>query len=58
MVTPAKTMMATDGSAKVTYTPLPAHAYEAKTCVACHEDAMRSAGTEGHAAKVELVADV
>jgi hypothetical protein len=42
MVTPAKTVMAVDGSAKVTYTPLPAQAYEAKLCVACHERSRRN----------------
>ena len=50
--------MAIDGSAEVRYTPLPAEAYEAKLCIACYEDAMRSTGTEGNPAKVALVAEL
>ena len=57
-VTPAKTTMARDGSAKVTYTPLPAEAYEAHTCAECYEIDRKSAGTEGNPANIELVAEL
>jgi len=57
MVTPAKTVIAVDGSGTVSYTPLPAEAYEAHTCAKCYEAGRRSMGTEGNPAKVELVAE-
>jgi len=54
----AKTTMARDGSAKVTYTLLPAEAYEAHTCAECYEIDRKSAGTEGNPANIELVAEL
>jgi hypothetical protein len=58
IVTPAKTVKAMDGSAKVIYTTLPAEAYEALTCAGCYEDSRRSMGTEGNPAKVEFAAEL
>jgi hypothetical protein len=57
-VTPAKTTMARDGSAKVTYTLLPAEAYESHTCAECYEIDRKSAGTEGNPANIEMVAEL
>jgi len=57
-VTPAETLMATDGSAKVTYTPQPDKAHEAHMCARCYEIDRKSAGTEGNPANIELVAEL
>jgi hypothetical protein len=57
-VTPAKTTMATDGSPKVTYTPLRDKAHEAHMCARCYESDRQSAGTEGNPANIELVAEL
>ena len=57
-ITPARTEIATDESLKVTYTPLPAEAYEAHICASCYEVALQSAGTEGSPAQVEMLGEL
>ena len=57
-VTPVETLMATGGSAKVTYMPLPDKAHEAHMCAECYEIDRKSAGTEGNPANIELVAEL
>jgi hypothetical protein len=57
-VTPAKTVMANDGSANVTYTPKPEGAYEACACGECYESAKESIGTEGNPANIDIIGEL
>jgi hypothetical protein len=50
--------MATDGSAKVTYTPQPDKAHEAHICARCYEIDQQSVGTVGNPANIELIAEL
>ena len=55
LVTPADTLISTDGLANVTCTPRPDGVYEAKSCRECYESALRTQGTWLYPAKVEAL---
>jgi hypothetical protein len=57
-VTPAVSLVATDGSLAETYTPQPGKEHEEDSCAECYELTRREAGRFGNPAKVELATPV